>query len=294
MVYLLLKANKEAKNIINDFAPDLIVGTGGYACYPIIAQGSKMGIKTVLHESNVIPGVAVKMLQKKVDKIFVNFQKSQDAFSEKEKTVYTGNPLRNGFRLHDRVEARRILGIKEKYVILCYGGSLGAKRVNEGAIQLIENYIQYEPNILFIWATGKSDYENVIKILKEKHFDRLKNIKVSDYIYDMPEKISVADIVISRAGAMSISEMASSGKCAVFIPSPNVTDNHQYKNASLLAENMAAVVITEDCLYKLTDTVKDLISDERERKAMSEKIQNFYVKDANKRIYKEIKKLCHS
>lgn len=292
--YLTLRAIGKSKKIIEDFQPDIIIGTGGYSTYPVIFAGSKLGIKTAVHESNAIPGKAIKMLQSRVDRIFVNFEETSKYFDVKDKVVHTGNPLRNGFNSYERAEARRMMGIKEKYVVLCYGGSLGASRVNDGALELIENLISDSPDVLFIWASGKREYGRVKELLHAKKYDRLENLRFSDYIYDMPEKVAAADIVICRAGAMSVSEMASSGKCTIFIPSPNVTDNHQYKNAKIIGDAGAATVITEDQLYKLTDTVKELLSDDKKRLSMAKKIRSFSVSDANKRIYKEILSMTRS
>lgn len=292
--YLTLRAISKSKAIIKDFCPDIIVGTGGYSTYPVIYAGNVLGIKTAVHESNAVPGKAIKMLQKRADKIFVNFEETKEYFSAKDKVMYTGNPLRNGFNSYNRAEARKMMGVSEKYVVLCYGGSLGASRVNDGAIQLIENLVCEDPNILFVWATGKREYGKIKNILHEKRYDKLKNVLVSDYIYDMAEKTAAADIVISRAGAMSISEAAAGGKCTIFIPSPNVTDNHQYKNAKMLGDNGAAVVITEDELYKLTDTVRELLYDDKKRLSMSKSIKKFFVPDANRRIYRELFKMVHS
>lgn len=292
--YLTLCAIRKSKKIIKDFQPDIIIGTGGYSTYPVIYAGSRLGVKTAVHESNSIPGKAIKMLQGRVDRIFVNFEETSKYFDAKDKVVHTGNPLRSGFNSYERAEARRMMGIKEKYVVLCYGGSLGASRVNEGALQLIENFICDSPDVLFVWATGKREYGRIKEILHDKKYDRLENLRFSDYIYDMPEKVAAADIVICRAGAMSVSEMASGGKCTIFIPSPNVTDNHQYKNAKMIGDAGAAVVITEDVLYQLTDTVRDLLSDDKKRLSMSKKIRSFYVPDANKRIYREILSMIHS
>lgn len=290
-VFLTLNAIRDSKAIIKDFKPDLIVGTGGYACYPVIVAGRALGVKAVVHESNAVPGKALKMLEKKVDKIFLNFRDARKYFSCKEKIIYTGNPLRDGFGTISKAEARKKLGINEKYVILCYGGSLGAKAINEGALQLLENLISEDKNIRLVWASGKAYYKDMYYAIRDKGFGKLKNLDFNEYIYDMSDKLAAADIVICRAGAMSISEMAFCKKCAIFIPSPNVVDNHQYKNAKLVSEAHAGVLLSESKMFNLTDVVKDLLDDEIKRKEYSEKIFSFCVPEANKIIYSEIKKL---
>lgn len=281
----------ESKRIINEFHPDIIFGTGGYATYPVICAGKKLGIKTVIHESNSVPGKAIKALSKKVDKIFINFKETEKYFKQKNKVVYTGNPIRNGFRILNKDEAKKKLGVEEKYVILCTGGSLGATRINEAALVLTENLIRHRKDIRLIWSTGRREYENIVEKLKKKGLHLLDNLSISDYIYDMPEKINIADIVISRAGAMTISELAGSGKCTVLVPSPNVTDNHQLKNARVIESGGAAVVITEDRLYTLTDVVKDLINDSEKRKMYENNILCLHKRDSNKIIYNEMLKL---
>lgn len=290
-VYQVIKATKKSKEIIKDFCPDIIVGTGGYATYPVINAGHKLGIKTVLHESNAFPGKAIKMLEGKADIIFTNFEASKKYFKHKEKIVHVGNPLRYGFCEYDKQEVKRKLGISEKYVILCYGGSLGAEKINVSAQEIIENYVRYNNDVRFILSTGKRCYYEVMEKLKSKRLNKLKNVSVYEYINDMPQKMAIADIVVSRAGAMTISELSAMGKCAILIPSPNVTDNHQFKNAKALEEKKAAIVITEDKTYTLTDTIKELLINHKEREEREENIKKFYLSNANKEIYQKIVEL---
>lgn len=285
---LLIKGIDESKKIIKEYQPDIIVGTGGYATFPVIYAGHKLGIKTVLHESNLIPGKAIKSLEKMADKIFVNFEESKNYFKYKNKIVRTGNPLRQGYYIINKSEARKNISINEKYVILCFGGSLGATKINESVIELIDNFIKYRDDILLIWATGKKEYNEMQKRVKEKGFDKIKNIRINDYISNMPEVLASSDIVICRAGAMSISEVALCGKCTIFIPSPNVTNNHQYKNAKALFDKGCASLITEDKLYRLTDEVREILDNDTKRGQMEDGIRKFAKDDANKKIYKEI------
>lgn len=290
-LFLTFEAIKKSKAIIKDFKPDVIVGTGGYACYPVLFAGFMMGIKTVAHESNAMPGKSLKMLENKIDRIFVNFLDAKKHFKAKEKVIYAGNPIREGFGVLDKKEAKDKLGIKEKHVILCYGGSLGAKAINEGALQLIENLILEEKSIRFIWATGKKEYKEMYYSLKSKKLDSLKNLDFNEYIYDIADKIACADIVICRAGATSISEMAFCKKCTIFVPSPNVADNHQFKNAQKLSEDSAAILLPESEMFNLTDIVKELIENETKRNEYASRIGKFCNPNANKIIYNEIKAL---
>ncbi len=283
-----IKAIGKCKRIIKEFRPNIIIGTGGYASFPVLYAGSKLGVKTLIHESNAYPGKATKMIAKYVDKILVNFDYTKKYFDSNVNVVCTGNPLREGFDSFEKSEMKKKYGFENKCIILCYGGSLGASAINESAIQLIENFIKDNTEIALIWASGKRDYEKMYYLLKEKEYDKLKNVILCDYIYDMNEKIAMADIVICRAGAMTVSEMAYCKKCTVFIPSPNVTDNHQYKNAKLLEEKNAAVLIPEERIHELTDTIKELVFSPEKRALYESQISLFSSYDSNKIIFKEI------
>ena len=198
-----------------------------------------------------------------------------------------------------REEAREALGIDKKYknVILSYGGSMGAEKVNDAVLSIMKDYSSKNPDTLHIHATGSIEWEIAKDQFKKMGLDKHENLKLVEYIYDMPVKMAAADIIICRAGALTISELAISGKCPIFIPSPNVTENHQYKNAKVLADAGAAFVFEEHQLKEntklLCDTVKDLLSDDgrEERALMSERIREFAVPDANRLIYNDVKKL---
>lgn len=280
-----LKAIEKCKEIIKEFRPDIVFGTGGYATYPVIVAAKKLGIKTILHESNVIPGKAILSLEKRADKILVNFEESRKYFKDKSKIIRTGNPLRNGFEVCQKEKARKALNIKEKSVILCTSGSLGAQRINNAMLEIVELFIRHRKDVYLIWSTGKREYERVKGLLEEKGLYRLNNVLVSDYFQNIPLLMAASDIVISRAGAMTISELASLKKASIFIPSPNVTNNHQYLNAKALEDSMSAVMITEDRLYMLADEIKELIVNLQKRKMIEENIGDYAVKNANRTIY---------
>lgn len=286
----LSKSIKECKNIINKFRPDIIIGTGGYATFPVIYAGQKMGIKTVLHESNYYPGKAIKALYKKTDLVLVNFEDTIK-FLKKKKVICVGNPLRKEFQKYEKEIIKERLKIKEKHIILACGGSLGAERINDAIIDLIDNYIKYDTDLRLIWSTGKREYDLCKEKIKKKRLDRVENVDMYPYIYNMSEKMMCADIVISRAGATSISEIAACKKCSILIPSPNVANNHQSKNAMLLESHGAAKLIKEDNIYLLIETVKELIFNVNERMKIEKKVGDFYKENTNKRIYYEIKNL---
>ncbi|MBQ7821483.1 MAG: UDP-N-acetylglucosamine--N-acetylmuramyl-(pentapeptide) pyrophosphoryl-undecaprenol N-acetylglucosamine transferase, partial [Clostridia bacterium] len=233
-LYLAVTSPIKAKKLIRQFKPDVVIGTGGYVCWPVMKAAADMNIPTALHESNSIPGVAIKMLAKHVDRIFVNFEATKNKFPEdyRDKIVRVGNPLRPEFLTLDYNSARDTLGINGKYekFILSCGGSMGAEKINEAVIALMRDYTSKHPEILHLHATGSIEYEQTMKMYRENGLDKHSNIKVVEYIYDMPEQMAAADLVINRAGAMTLSELAILKKRALLIPSPNVTDNHQYKN----------------------------------------------------------------
>lgn len=301
--YLALTSPIKAKKIIREFKPDIVVGTGGYVSWPVVKAASQMGIPTALHESNAIAGVAVKMLQKSVDRIYLNFEKTGESLScDRAKLMKVGNPILGGFSSMTREEARKKLGIpdKYKYVILSYAGSMGAEKVNDAVLCLMREFTSKHPEVYHIHATGSIELELCTSQFKEMGLDKCENIELCEYIYDMPVRMAAADITINRAGAMTISELAATGKCSIFIPSPNVAENHQYKNAKVLSDAGAAALFEEkeltDGAKPLIEEVEKLLSDggDELRAERSEKIRQFAVSDANKLIYNDLVKLAQS
>lgn len=301
--YLAMTSPIKAKKIIREFKPDIVVGTGGYVSWPVVKAASQMGIPTALHESNAIAGVAVKMLQKSVDRIYLNFEKTGESLTcDRAKLMKVGNPILGGFSSMTREEARAKLGIpdKYKYVILSYAGSMGAEKVNDAVLCLMREFTAKHPEVYHIHATGSIELDLCTSQFKEMGLDKCENIELCEYIYDMPVRMAAADITINRAGAMTISELAATGKCSIFIPSPNVAENHQYKNAKVLSDAGAAALFEEkdlvDGAKPLIEEVEKLLSDggEKLRAERSEKIRQFAVSDANKLIYNDLVKLAQS
>jgi len=295
--YLAVTSPYKARSIIEEFRPDLVVGTGGYVSWPVVKAAADMGIPTALHESNAIAGVAVKMLQKYVDRIYLNFEKTGESLScEKEKLMKVGNPVMGSFASLTKEEARKKMGLPEKYkyVLLSYAGSMGAEKVNDAILSLMEKFTSKHPEVYHIHATGAIEHELCTSQFKKKGLEKFENIELCEYIYDMPIKMAAADMTINRAGAMTISELAITGKPAIFIPSPNVTENHQYKNAKVLYDAGAAGLFEEKELVDGADLlvaeVEKLLSPEGEarRAEMSRNIRQFAVADSNKLIYKDL------
>ena len=290
--YLALVSPIRAKKIIREFKPDIVIGTGGYVCWPILVAASKMGVATAVHESNAVPGVATKRLEKYCDKIFLNFEDTANYLKFKNKLIHVGNPLRALFSSYDRDKAREELGIGKEYdkVILSYGGSLGAHALNMTMLDYMDKYARHTPNIRVIHAAGSREYASVRAEFEARGLDKYKNLELSEYIYNMPQVMSAADVVISRAGAMTVSELALKRKNCILVPSPYVTNNHQYKNAKVLADANAAVLLCEkELTAELLDReLNGLFSSPDRCREMSEAIGRFAIVDANKRIYNEI------
>ena len=300
-VRLAASAAVKARRIIREFKPDLVVGTGGYVCWPIVKAAADMKIPTALHESNAIAGVAVKMLQNKVDRIFLNFDKTGETLKcDREKLMRVGNPVMKGFSGVTRDEARKQLGIpdKYKYILLSYAGSMGAEKVNDAVLCVMRDFTAKHPEVYHIHATGAIEKELCTSQFKEMGLDRFDNIELCEYIYDMPLKMAAADLTINRAGAMTVSELAITGKPAIFIPSPNVAENHQYKNAKVLADADAAGLFEEkeltDGAKPLVTEIEKLLCDEGDaiRAKWSENVRQFAVTDSNKLIYNELRRLA--
>ena len=296
--YYVFTAPSKAKKLIKEFKPDIVIGTGGYVCWPVVKAASAMGIPTALHESNAVPGVAVKQLSTKVDRIYLNFEATAESLSSvSDKLLFVGNPLRSECISVSREEARRALGIpdKYKYFLLSYGGSLGAEKVNSAMLEVMKRYSSKHPEVLHLHASGSIEYDVSKAAFEEAGLDKCENIKLVEYIFDMPLQLAAADLIVCRAGAMTVSELSAAGKSAIFIPSPNVTNNHQYKNAKVLADAGAALVYEESSRSDgfLSGKIEHLLSDagERERLSMAEKIKRFSVKDANKLIFEDIIRL---
>lgn len=288
-VWLTLTSVSKAKKLLRQFKPDLVVGTGGYACFPACKAAAALGIPVVLHEANAIPGVAVRMLERCATTVFLNFDESRKHLKCPEKAIVVGNPLRKTATPLSYEAAREALGIAHKYrrFILSYGGSMGAERVNFAMLDLMKSYVSEHPDTLHVHATGSLEYEATKAMFEEAGLDKCENIRLLEYIYDMPIQMAAADLVIARAGSMTLSELALGKKACILIPSPNVTDNHQYKNAKVLSDRGAAILIEEKDITRegMHGTVTKLLSDTAARTAMQNAISELAHGDATEQIY---------
>jgi UDP-N-acetylglucosamine--N-acetylmuramyl-(pentapeptide) pyrophosphoryl-undecaprenol N-acetylglucosamine transferase len=225
----------------------------------------------------------------------VNFKDSEKYIKYQNKVVHVGNPLRGGFGGIDYNEAREKLGIKkDETYILAFGGSLGAKSINDAVIDFMDSYVSKHPEICHIHSAGSKNNEGVFKKFSERGLDKYPNCKLVEYIYDMPAQMLAADVVICRSGASTLAELAAIGKPSVLIPSPNVTNDQQYKNARLLADANAAVVIKDSEMTSalLEKEVSALISDPKRLSEMSKNVKAFSVEDGDRIIYEKIKELA--
>ena len=285
----------KAKKIIKEFKPDLVVGTGGYVSWPILVAASRMKIPTAVHESNAVPGLAVRKLVPYVDRIFTNFAVSAEILGKSGKVMQVGCPMLGEFGNISREEARKQLGIplNSKYIV-SFGGSLGAAAMNDMAIELMRDYVSANKNVRYTHATGGDHFESVNERFLGEGLDKYENIELLQYIYDMPLRMAAADIIISRAGAITISELARQGKAAILIPSPNVTDDQQTKNAKALVDIGGACMIREPELVngKICKEVASLLDDRVRREAMEKAIAGFAPLDSNKLIFDELMRLA--
>ena len=277
----------QAKQIIREFQPDTAVGTGGYVCYPVLKAAHAMGVPTAVHESNAVPGLTTKMLEGVVDTVMVGFEESRANYKHPERVVVTGTPVRGEFMHADKLAARRALGLPEdKPLVASVWGSLGAGHMNEIMTDFI---IRACANPFFgvVHSTGKAWYQKMTSTLEREKpgYDKL-GMDVREYIYDMPLVMAAADLVMCRAGASTLAELTAMGKPAVLIPSPNVTNNHQEKNARVLADAGAAKLLLEPDFTadSLLGLVSELLHHPEQLDAMSEKMRALGVPDATGRI----------
>lgn len=254
-----IKAKKEVKNIIKQFGPDIVIGTGGYVSAPVLSEAAKLKCRTAIHEQNAFAGVTTKMLSKKVDRVFLSFPLVHPLPCGDEKCTVVGNPVNPAFEGKNRGEARRKLSLpQDAKVVVSYGGSLGAVKLNDAFCEMAL-LSDKDGEIIHIHGAAR-DYETLSEKLKNRVGPQIKVLK---YIYDMPDVMAAADVVISRSGAMTLTEIAALGRASILIPSPNVTENHQYFNAKTYSDKNAAVLIEEKDLTGefLYSELKRIIND---------------------------------
>ena len=287
-VMYVLQAIKECKRVIRDFKADVVVGTGGYASFPALMAATMLKVPTCVHEANAMPGLTTRMIADRVDRVLTCFPESAKYYRHPERVETVGMPVRREFIFTKKEDARRELGLDERPVIVSAFGSQGAKAMNEVVADIFK--LEKEAGYPFqhIHATGSYGWEWMPQRVRNFGVDpsEKKGITMQEYIYNMPTVMAAADIFISRAGASSCNEIAASGTPCILIPSPNVTDNHQEKNARALSDKGAAVLILEkECTaQRLYDEIKALLDSELRMQQMGVALRKICVHDSAERL----------
>ena len=285
----------KSKKIIKDFKPDIVVGTGGYVCGPVLYAAAKMKIPTFVHESNAFPGITTKILSKYVDRVAVGIEAAKNYLPKCKNVVFTGNPVRPSILESESFAARRKLGLDSRPFIVIFGGSLGARDFNGAVADWISKIADSE-KYQILMGTGKlNQYDKVINRLKDNgiNIERYKNITISEYIYDMDIAMNAADLVISRAGASTLAELTAIGKPAILVPSPYVTDNHQEHNARAIENGGGAKVILESELNsdRIEKEVENIVGSSAKLADMKKASAKMGVPNSAEIIYNEIMSL---
>ena len=287
------RSTREARRIIRDFGPDAVIGTGGYICYPVLTAAHKEHIPTLVHESNAVPGLTTKLLADRVDRVMLGFEESRQYYRHPERVVVTGTPVRGEFDRVTRQRVREELGLGEREkLVLSVWGSLGAEHMNRVMAELMEK-LDGRQGFRLIHAAGKLYYPRVAERFAGRDLEKT-GVEIREYIHNMPELMAAADLILCRAGASTISELSYMGKPVVMVPSPNVTNNHQEKNARVLEHAGGAKVLLEgefdaDSLLQL---IKDLLDDEAQLRTMGDAMRSLAVPDACEQIVEIILDVC--
>ncbi len=287
-------SQKEAGTLLDMFKPDLVVGTGGYVSWPVLHVAAKRGIPTAIHEQNAFPGLTTRRLSGEVDVVMASFDAIRGRLQKYKRIELTGNPIREEIIFKNCDDSKAALGMTDKPIVLSFAGSLGSKVMNNNFIDFILKTCG-DDKFYHIHATGTRGYLWVPDKLKKAGFIESDhpNIQVREYIYDMPTLLAAADVVVCRSGAVTLAEIAAQGKCAILVPSPNVTNDHQNFNARAFADIGAAKIIPEAQLSGdvLKREIYTLLDDEPKRREMGEKARTLAVLDSNERIYGVLKSI---
>ena len=278
------RAIKAVGEIFDDFAPDIVIGTGGYACYPALSCAIRRGIPSVVHESNAVPGLAVRLLAPRLSRVWLGLDAARAHLPKRCHVLTVGNPLPRGF------SAVPVQGTGQggKKIVLSFGGSLGAPVLNEAILDFMEQ-TRHLKDVYHVHATGKREWEHFSEQLAARGLAGDARLEILPFISDMPRRMREATVVVCRAGAMSIGEIAIAGRAAVLVPSPNVTGDHQLKNAMALAEAGAAVLVEEhEIKSALAPALLSLLENESFRVALEGAVTRFSHPNANKVIYRDI------
>lgn len=300
-MYKTFRSIDQAKKIIEEFKPDIMIGTGGYICLPVGIAANKYNVPIVLHESNAFPGVAIKMLAKKASAILVGFEDAKERIKNAKNVVVVGNPSKVkklNLTEKQKEEIMKKIGLTDmsKPIVLVFGGSQGAQKINESFINIISKKLNEKYQI--IWATGPNQYDMIKTKLQSLNIsiNNISNVKILPYIYNMEEVMNCVDLVVSRSGAMTITEISIVGKPSIFIPFPYATENHQEYNARVLEKVGAAKIILDANLDDniLNSTINEIISDKKKMCRMSESAHTVEIKNVEDKIYVELCKILEA
>lgn len=264
---------KDSKEIINEFKPDVVIGTGGYVCGPIVYTASRKGIPTLIHEQNAFPGITNKILSRYVDKVAVSFEEAKKYFKHPNKIIMTGNPVRKSLANVDKIAAYKILNVDSKIsFVLSFGGSGGQKSLNDSMAHVIKENAN-NPNIQILHVTGNRFYDSFMEKLKKDNINYGKNIQIVPYFYNMPEGLNIADLVVTSAGAITLSEISVIGIPSIIIPKAYTAENHQVYNAKVIEAKGAGIMIEEGNLNGelLNGKIKELLNDRDKLEKMASK-----------------------
>jgi UDP-N-acetylglucosamine--N-acetylmuramyl-(pentapeptide) pyrophosphoryl-undecaprenol N-acetylglucosamine transferase len=285
-----LKGVRDSKKMLKEFRPDVVIGTGGYVCGPVVYAAAKLGIPTVVHEQNSVPGLTNKFLSRYVDKVAICFEEAREFFPE-QKVVLTGNPRASEVLGQDGIKGRLSAGLKLKIpTVLIFGGSRGARPINEAVVKSLTELSGKSYQVLYV--TGDVHFEDVQK--EVELVGNPENVIIKPFIHNMPEVLAGVDLTVARAGATTLAELTSLGIPSILIPSPYVTDNHQEKNARALSENGAARLLLEKDLTgpKLVENIDQILGNEEKLADMKKAAKKLGIPDSAQRLYRLMEELA--
>lgn len=285
------KGVRDSKKMLKEFKPDIVIGTGGYVCGPVVYGAAKLNIPTIVHEQNSVPGLTNKFLSKYVNKVAICFEEAREHFP-KEKVVFTGNPRASEVIGKDGIRGRLSAGLSTTMpAVLIFGGSRGARPINDAVVKALSEFGEKPYQVLYI--TGDvhfNDVQNEVELVGNP-----QNVVIKPFIHNMPEVLAGIDLVVSRAGATTLAEITSLGIPSILVPSPYVTNNHQEKNARSLSDHGAAELLLEKDLNNksLVQHIDKILLDQENLKMMKTKAQKIGVPDSAERLFKLMKELVH-
>ena len=286
----LLNGLNDSRKIIKEFNPDIVIGTGGYVCGPVVYMGKKKKIPALIHEQNAFPGITNKILSRYVDKVAVTFDESKKYFKYPDRVINTGNPIRKAIFEINVEDSYKVLGInKKKPFVLSFGGSGGQKKLNDGMLELIKS-ASINKDMQILHVTGKRLYEEFMEEIKNQKIDLTSEIRVLPYLYEMPEAMNIASLIVTSAGAITLAEISSIGIPSILIPKGYTAENHQEFNARSFEEKGASIVILEKDLGKniLKDQVYKIINDNNKLNQMRKTSKKLGIRDAAEKIVDQI------